>query len=210
MAYDAHTVAQTAVLNTSPDAEESGIWQSDNGPAADEQGNVYPAAGNGRFTVAAKGRDYGDSVLKLGLARGGFEVLDYFTPFNERVLNSQDDDLGSGGPVLLPAQPGDPRLLVVGGKDGCLYVLDRARLGKYQEGINNIPQVIRFRGGIYSAPDYWNGRVYMLASKDYLAAFQCGRGNWRLSRTPWAPSVSAIPEPLRRFRRIECATASCG
>ena len=49
MAYDAHTLSQTAVFNTSPGAEESGIWQSDNGPAADEEGNVYVATGNGQI-----------------------------------------------------------------------------------------------------------------------------------------------------------------
>jgi hypothetical protein len=177
MAYDAHTLAQTAVFNTSPDAEESGIWQSDNGPAADEKGNVYVATGNGRFTVAAKGRDYGDSMLKLGLAGGSFQVLDYFTPFNEKALNRDDADLGSGGPMLVPAQPGDSRrLLLIGGKDGSLYVLDRERLGKYQEGHDNAVQVIRFRGGIYAAPAYWNGRVYMLASNDYLSAFPVRQG----------------------------------
>jgi hypothetical protein len=177
MAYDAHTLAQTAVFNTSPDAGESGIWQSDNGPAADEQGNIYLATGNGRFTVAANGSDYGDTILKLGLSGGGFHVLDYFNPFDEKALNSQDQDVGSGGPILLPPQPGDTRrLLLLGGKDGALYVLDRGRLGKYQVGTNNAAQVIRFRGGIYSAPAFWNGRVYMLASNDYLMAFPVHRG----------------------------------
>src|SRR5260370_3928796 len=109
MAYNAHTLAQTAVFHTSPDAEESSIWQSDNGPAADEQGNVYLATGNGRFTVAAKGRDYGDTMLKLGLAGGSFQGLDYFTPFNEKVLNKEDADLGSGGPRRLPRQPSASR-----------------------------------------------------------------------------------------------------
>jgi hypothetical protein len=41
MAYDAHTLRQRAVLNTSPDGGDAGIWQSDAGPAADEEGNVY-------------------------------------------------------------------------------------------------------------------------------------------------------------------------
>jgi len=49
MAYDARTLRQTAVFNTSPDSGESGIWQSDNGPASDEQGNVYVVTGNGTF-----------------------------------------------------------------------------------------------------------------------------------------------------------------
>ena len=73
MAYDAHTLAQTAVLNVAPDAGESGIWQSDTGPAADELGVVYLATGNGKFTVAGGGRDYGDSLLKLGLKGGALQ-----------------------------------------------------------------------------------------------------------------------------------------
>ena len=195
MAYDARTLAQTAVLNTSPDAEQSGIWQSDNGPAADEEGNVYTATGNGKFSAAANGRDYGDSLLKLGLANRSLNVLDYFTPFNEQALNREDDDLGSGGPVLLPRQPGAPfGLVLVGGKDGNLYVLDRGHLGKFQESSNShAVQVIRFRGGIYSAPAYWNGHVYMLAGGDYLSAFPLDHG--RLSARPDAMSVQRFANP---------------
>jgi len=184
MAYDARTLSQTAVFNTSPDAEESGIWQSDNGPAADDQGNVYAATGNGKFSAAANGRDYGDSLLKLGLANRSLNVLDYFTPFNEKALNREDDDLGSGGPLLLPPQSGAPNgLVLVGGKDGSLYVLDRSRLGKYRESNNShAVQVIRFRDGIYAAPAYWNGRVYILPGGDYLSAFTLDHG--KLSAKP--------------------------
>ena len=178
MAYDARTLAQTAVFNTSPAEEESGIWQSDNGPAADEDGNVYVATGNGKFTVARGGSDYGDSLLKLGLGKSGLSVLDYFTPFNESQLNKADADLGSGGPMLLPRQPGDNRrLALVGGKDGHLYVLDRDRLGKYQpNGNTHAVQVIRSGEGIYAAPSYWNGRVYVLAEGDYLSSFPVNKG----------------------------------
>jgi hypothetical protein len=176
MSYDAKTLKQTAVLNTSPDAEESGIWQSDNGPAADDAGNVYVATGNGRFTVARGGRDYGDSLLKLSGA--GLKVLDFFTPFNEAAMNRDDADLGSGGPVLLPKQPGDPRgLVLVGAKDGNLYVLDQDRLGKYQTGSNShAVQVIQSRDGMYAAPAYWNGHVYFLASGEPLKAFPVSKG----------------------------------
>jgi len=188
MAYNATTLAQTAVFNTSPDAEESGIWQSDNGPAADEEGNVYVATGNGRFTIAANGRDYGDSLLKLGLADRSLNVLDYFTPFNESALNSKDLDLGSGGPILVPGQPGEHRRLVlIGGKDGTLYALDTGQLGKLQDtGNSHAMPAIRFRGGIYAAPAYWNGHVYVLASNDYLSAFAVNKG--KLSERPDAMS----------------------
>ena len=195
MAYDAHTLAQTAVFNTSPDAEESGIWQSDNAPAADEEGNVYAATGNGRFTVAAGGRDYGDSLLKLGLVNGSLAVRDFFTPFNEKALNRDDDDLGSGGPLVLPTQlSAHPHLVLIGGKDGGLYVLDRDRLGKYQSDTNShAVQVIRFRGGVYSAPAYWNRHVYVLASNDYLSDFSLDKG--KLSDLPVAMGTQRFGNP---------------
>src|SRR5271170_2679272 len=65
MAYDEHTLQQKAVFNASPDADESGFWASDTGPAADGQGSVIVAVGNGHFDVSTGGRDYGDSLLKL-------------------------------------------------------------------------------------------------------------------------------------------------
>jgi hypothetical protein len=76
----------------------------------------------------------------------------------------------------------------VGGKDGSLYVLDRGHLGKFQESSNShAVQVIRFRDGIYSAPAYWNGRVYILAGGDYLSAFALDHG--KLSAQPAAMSA---------------------
>ena len=65
MAYDAHTLAQRAVLNITPDGNEGGIWQSDTGPAADASGNVFVPTGNGKFDAGAGGRDFGDSVVEV-------------------------------------------------------------------------------------------------------------------------------------------------
>ena len=65
MAYDAHTLKQISVLNTSPDANDSGIWLSDTGPAADGDGNIYVATGNGRFDAASGGRDYGKWIPEV-------------------------------------------------------------------------------------------------------------------------------------------------
>jgi len=167
MAYDAHTLRQTAVFNTSPDAEESGIWQSDNAPAADGAGNIFVATGNGKFDARAKGRDYGDSLLKLDR---GLVVRDYFTPADESEMNRKDNDLGSGGPVLLP----DHKLLI-GGKDGRLFVVDRDHPGESV-------QSVRMLGGIYSAPAYWNGHVYVLARRDFLRDYKWEKGT--LSKEP--------------------------
>jgi hypothetical protein len=178
MAYDQNTLKQTAVFNTSPDAGEGGIWQSDNGPAADAQGNIFVATGNGKFTANANGHDYGDSLLKLGVEHGNLVVRDYFTPASEKAMNASDQDLGSGGPILIPDQPGPhPHLAVIGGKNGVLFVLDRDHLGHYQNGDSSLIQVLRLGDGIYSAPAYWNGHLYVLASGDYLSDFVVDHGH---------------------------------
>jgi hypothetical protein len=161
MAYDAHTLAQTAVLNLTPNGGEGGIWQSDAGPAADNEGNIFAVTGNGDFNDRSEGPDYGDSVVKLQLSRNNLSVLDYFTPFNEKELNAKDWDLGSQGPILLPDQRGaHPHLLIAAGKEGKLYLIDRDKMGKHQAaGDNQIVQSIKLPAA-YGAAAYWNGHVF--------------------------------------------------
>ena len=186
LAYDARTLKQTGVFNTSPDSTESGIWQSDAGIAADDEGNVYAVTGNGKFDAASSGgRDYGDSVLKLGFQNGGLGVRDYFTPFNESRLNSRDEDLGSSGPVLLPDQPGShPHVLVVAGKAGVIYVIDRDRMGKFHAGSDS--HAVQTLTGVgtssFGAPAYWNGHLFYFGSNDVLKDFTVDHG--QLAATP--------------------------
>ena len=209
MAYDARTLAQKAVLNTSPDAQQSGVWQSDNAPAADEDGNIYVATGNGDFDVVRGGRDYGDTLLKLNPS---LAVRDYFTPFNERQLNADDDDLGSGGPVLLPKFPGSQRRLVlVGGKGGVLYILDRYNLGKFHAGgDSDAVQTYRFRGGIYSAAAYWNQHIYILAEAIIFPILPLSMGISRGSRSSWGLRAFRTPAPRPLYPRTALATAWFG
>ena len=195
MAYDAHTLKQTAAFNTSPDAGESGIWQADNAPAADAQGNIFVATGNGLFTAATNGRDYGDTLLKMGIDNGKLTVRDYFTPSNEARMNQSDQDLGSGGPILLPDQPGPhPHLVLIGGKNGYMFVLDRDRLGHLQTtAANPVLQVLHFAGGIYSAPAFWNGQLYVAATTDFLSDFPVTQGH--VSDTPASKSTLRFGNP---------------
>jgi hypothetical protein len=196
MAYDARTLAQKAVFNSSPDAEKSGIWMGDTGPAADQEGNVFVITGNGKFSAfTPTGRDYGDSVLKLVLSNGSLSVQDFFTPFNQQELDANDFDLGSGGPILLPDQPGPHRhLLIAGGKGGGIYVIDRDHLGKYHAGDDShAVQVIRKTQGIYSAPSYWNQHVFFLWSDDVLKDFRLDHG--QLSTAPVARGTTRFTDP---------------
>src|SRR5262249_11138960 len=49
MGYDAATLRQVAVFNTTPNGGRGGIWESGGALAADDQGNIYVETGNGSF-----------------------------------------------------------------------------------------------------------------------------------------------------------------
>lgn len=191
MAYDAHTLKRTAVLNVTPTGGEGGIWQSDAGPAADIDGNIFVATGNGDFNAGSggSGRNYGDTLLKLD--GKSLAVRDYFTPFNQKQLNDNDLDLGSQGPVLLPDQSGPhPHMLVVAGKEGKLYVIDRDHLGQYQSGKDDVIQTIQVEGA-YGAAAYWNGHVYFTDDSHTTRDFAIENGQLSLKATTSKLGASA-------------------
>ena len=65
------------------------------GPAVDSAGNIYLSTGNGTFDVTGSSKPaYGDSVLRLNPSTG-LSVADYFTPFEQANLDTQDLDLAS-------------------------------------------------------------------------------------------------------------------
>jgi Bacterial Ig-like domain (group 2) len=187
LAYDATTLKQTAAYNDSPNGAAGGIWESGCGPSVDADGNIYLATGNGTFDASTGGLDYGDSILKLDPA--SLRVLDWFAPFNQATLNAVDQDLGSGGVMLLPDQPGlHPHLLVVAGKEGRIYLLDRDNLGHY--GLMSDSAVQELAGQInandLSTPAYWQGNIYYASEDDALKMFSLKGG--LLSSSPVAKS----------------------
>jgi hypothetical protein len=178
MSYNAGTLAQEGVFNPSADGRANGVWMTGGGPAADANGNVFFATGNGTWNGTT---DYGDSIVKLGPpAQGSFPVLDYFTPYNQSVLSAADMDVSAGGLVLLPALPSGRQLLAQMGKEGKIYLVDQLNLGKNcavqtpacSTGDTQIVQEIpKASVGIWGSPAYWNGSLYWgAASGDTLAA----------------------------------------
>jgi hypothetical protein len=123
LAYDAATLQQTAVLNTSPKGGQASIWQSGQGPAADADGNIYAVTGNGTWNGVT---DFSESFLKLSPS---LKLLDWFTPTNHVHLDEVDDDLDSSGATLIPGTNSGTTNVVGGGKEGVLYTLDTRRLG---------------------------------------------------------------------------------
>ncbi len=98
-----------------------GIWQSGNGLAADDDGNLYLLTGNGPLGEPADHpRAFEDSFVRLTPDGAGFAARAW-TPPDFFVLERDDQDLGSGGALLLPGGR-----VVGGGKTGVLYLLDRA------------------------------------------------------------------------------------
>jgi hypothetical protein len=177
MSYNAATLAQEAVLSTAPNGYGNGIWMSGGGPAADATGNIYIPTGNGPWDT--KG-DWGDSILKLGPpASGTFPVLDYFTPYNQATLNSNDTDLASGGLTLLPPL-GNTQQLVQQGKAGTIVLLNTGNLGKYCLNLTPAcsgtdPQIVQeiqnASSGIWGSPAYWNGNLYWTGTNDSIHAY---------------------------------------
>ena len=190
LAYDAGSLQQVGVFNTTPDKGLGSIWQSGSGPAADSNGNVYVSTAEAAFNVNTGGQDYGSSVLKLVQGLGTLSVSDYFTPYNEAFLSQWDLDLSSCGVVALPDQPGaNPHLLVASGKQGTIYLLNRDNMGQFNslgdsQIVQELPSAV---GAMFSTPAYWNNAVYFAGNASPIKAFSLSSG--LLATPPMAQSV---------------------
>jgi outer membrane protein assembly factor BamB len=101
-------------------ASDSAIWGRSGG-VVEPDGDILVATGNAPFNGRS---DWGDSVLELSPT---LRLLHNWTPRDQARLNSDDLDLGSTAPALLPVVDG-LRLAVMGGKAGVLSLLNLARL----------------------------------------------------------------------------------
>src|SRR5206468_2464024 len=78
----------------------------------------------------------------------GLKVADYFTPFNQQALSNADQDLGSGGGIVLPDQPGaHPHLYVGSGKEGKVYLIDRDSMGQFHAATDAVVQTVSLAHG---------------------------------------------------------------
>ena len=206
ISYAQTTLARNGVLNVAAHSSAGpAIWMAGGGPAADASGNVYLLTANGAFetTMDAKGfpsaQDYGNSFLKISSAAAGLSVLDYFTMSNEVAESNADQDLGSGGELLLPDlmdSTNTVRHLMVGaGKDGNIYVVDRDSMGKFNASSNKNYQTLTgaLPGGIWSTPAYFNGTLYYGNVSGTLKAFAISSA--KLGTAPQSQSTTQFTYP---------------
>ncbi len=207
MAYSETTLQQTHVIDLTPNGSEGSVWMAGDGIAADSSGNLYFLDANGTFdtTFNANGfpvsSDFGNAIIKLS-TNGGLAVADYFETYNTVLESEEDEDLGSGGEVLLPDQMdagGMVHHLIVGaGKDSNIYLADRDNLGKFSASgpidSNIYQEVTNVLGGqVFSTPAFFNGVLYYGAVGDALKAFPMS--NAKLATTWSSLSAATYPYP---------------
>jgi hypothetical protein len=205
MGYNETTLAQTSVLNLTPNGSEGSIWMAGAGLAADSSGNIYFLDANGTFdtTLDANGfpvnHDYGNGFMKISTAGGTLAVADYFEMDNTTSESGADEDLGSGGALVLPDitdTSGVVHHLAVGaGKDGHIYIANRDSMGKFNPSNNNAlyQEINGGGGGVWAMPAYFNNTVYYGAVGDYLKAYPIA--NAKIATSPSQQSASTFGYP---------------
>ena len=207
IAFDAKTLGRASILNVAPNSGGRGpaIWMSGGGPGADVAGNIFLLTANGVFETTLdangfpNGQDYGNSFLKIATSGSALSVADYFTMSNEVAESNADQDLGSGGQMLLPDLTdanGATRHLVVGaGKDGVIYVVDRDSMGKFNATSNKIWQQLNgaVPAGVFATPAYFSGTVYYGDVGGTLKAFKVTSA--KLSSSPTSQSATSFVRP---------------
>jgi hypothetical protein len=217
LSYNAATLQQIDIFCTTPNGFGAGIWMSGTGLAAEVNdptkpfGRMFVATGNGDYGIfppTVNGQpysnplnSYGDSVVDLDLSNGVMTPQDIFTPHNQVALDANDGDVGSGGPLLLPAQTLasgatlDPVIEV--GKLGAFYIMDRNNLGGYhgdvydgktlvsvgydavvQELQTPINSGINWGAGVWGSEAFWNNNIYVAGTNQAKGGSQfSGAGN---------------------------------
>jgi hypothetical protein len=209
--YDESTLAQTSVLNVTPNASAGAIWMSGAGPAADSSGNIYFLDGNGVFdsTLNSSGfpseGDYGNAFIKLATTGNHLSVADYFEMHNGTQESNADTDFGSGGVLVLPDLvdgSGTTMHLAIGaGKDSNIYVVNRDSMGKYSPQSNNIYQELdgvlaggsEGPGGVWAMPAYFNNKVYYGPWGGPLQAFTIADAKLSSTSTAQSDTVYGYP-----------------
>ena len=205
MGYNASTLAQTSVINLTPNGNSGSIWMAGTGLAGDSNGYIYFLDANGTFDTTLDGNgfpingDYGNGFIKLSTSPK-LAVADYFNMYNTMQESDVDEDLGSGGAMVLPdvydINSKVHHLAVGAGKDFNIYVVDRDNMGKfnplndnaiYQEIDGGLPL------GVWANPVFFNNTVYYCPVSGSIKAYPIV--NAKLATTPSSQTTNTFGYP---------------
>ncbi len=195
-------------------------------PSVDGSGHMYVITGNGGFdatSASAPNNDYGDSLLQLSVTpnsttpSAAFNVVQYFTPEDQASDEANDHDFGAGGAAVLgnvTSGTGTVGVVVGGGKDGSLYILNQASLGGYSSTDATAWQKIVTGYLIFSTVAMWNDTIYLGPFNGPLTSYALKprrlRPNSFSKRRRPIRRNSDFPDLRPRFRRPEPRTVSSG
>lgn len=142
VSIDTHSASVASAFSVTSKAEENGgVWAS-GGPSIDSDDNIYTATGSNVMVTLRKlgipgvfpdsEHNWGQSIIRLqDDLETGFKLTGTYSPFNWAQTQAMDIDLASSGTVVIdldPATTSTPHLLVAGGKQGNVYLLDRENM----------------------------------------------------------------------------------
>ena len=87
LGYDENTLSQKYTFVNTPDDEEGGIWMSGAGPAADSQGNIYVASGNGTGTAGSSNLENSFTKLTPNSSTGTLSLIELL--YSKQLRNSE-------------------------------------------------------------------------------------------------------------------------
>src|SRR5260370_28688040 len=90
LSYNAATLQQEGTYTAEPGKILASIWQKGAGLSADSSGNIYAETAEG---FSAPGTNLSSRVLKLNPIGTTVALADWFTPYNQQYLSSNDLDL---------------------------------------------------------------------------------------------------------------------
>src|SRR6202171_1132143 len=187
--YSGSALTQSAALNVTPNAGEGGIWMSGGAPSADSSGHLYVITGNGAFDVTKN--DYGDCFLQLS---GALAVSSWFSPTDQLDDNVRDLDFGSGGSALvLNLSTGPQHLVIGGGKDGMLYLLNGDSMGG--SGDPNAWQHFSLGHAIFETAAFWNNTLYIAPDGSSMLAYAFDTSINHFNTTPTSQSALTFGYP---------------
>ena len=179
--FDARTLANKYVYNTTPTGYNGGIWMSGAGPTVGADGAIYLTTGNGSAGSSVSRNDplnRSESLIKL---TPDLKVIDFFTPANYDELEKNDLDYGVNGVLIVP----NSTLTISGSKEGKLYVIDAQNMGKLTPNDSTVKQFLFanqqniYDRHIHGTPVYMKADtgeyVYVWAESDRMRQFRFDR-----------------------------------